>query len=163
MEVNSNGDTNFSGVAYTGKPFPSNVFDDKGNERRAIIDLETLDLGKSMPVLDDHGKKYQHIREAVIGLVDEIYVHDNQIIVGNATLFTGDNEAAKMIKSQSDKNVPYQMSVHWDDGELYDAEHGDVINGHQLMDGDIVIKNAALKETTVTLFGVDSDTSVDIN
>jgi hypothetical protein len=163
MEVNFNGDSVITGVAYTGKRLPSGVYDEKGKERHMIIDLSSLQIFEKMPILDDHGFSYRHLRESVIGLVDEIFIEDNQIEIGNATLFTSDNEAAQMIKSQSEKNIPYQMSIHWEEGEIFDAEKGDVINGVKLKKNDIVIKNALIRETTVTLFGRDSDTSVSFN
>jgi hypothetical protein len=164
MEVNDNGDAVMSGVAYTGKVIPSGVINQAtGREYKMILETSSMQFKDRMALMDDHGKNYESKAKAVIGLVDDLAVIDHQLTVNNATLFKSRGGVAEKITDDMQRNVPYEMSIRWDGGELYTSKAGDIINGITLEDNIIIVKNAHIKETTMTLAGVDNATSTTLH
>lgn len=134
----------FSGVANSGK-----VFVYQG--RRAVVDLSTLSIDKTVPAL------LLHDRAARVGFGD-LSIKDGALHIDGKLL---DNDHGRALSADADAGFPWQMSAHVLASRVRHLAQGETatINGQTVRYPCTILQHATIAEVSFTPTGVDASTS----
>lgn len=146
----------FELVAYTGASIRQGW-----SRNPLVVDLAQIDASRPIPILYAHGKEMP-LLDSVIGKSVEA-ANDGSQLVLRGELIRGTPAADKLI-ALANAGVPLQASIGADVGSIENIAAGAsvTVNGREFAGPISVARGAVLRETSVVLFGADSQTSAAI-
>jgi len=146
----------FELVAYTGASIRQGW-----SRNPLVVDLAQIDASRPIPILYAHGKEMP-LLDSVIGKSVEA-ANDGSQLVLRGELIRGTPAADKLI-ALANAGVPLQASIGADVGSIENIAAGAsvTVNGREFPGPISVARGAVLRETSVVLFGADSQTSAAI-
>jgi hypothetical protein len=146
----------FELVAYTGASIRQGW-----SRNPLVVDLAQIDASRPIPILYAHGKELP-LLDSVIGRSLEA-TNDGSQLVLRGELIRGTPAADKLI-ALAKAGVPLQASIGADVGSIENIAAGAsaTVNGREFPGPISVARGAVLRETSVVLFGADSQTSAAI-
>jgi hypothetical protein len=146
----------FELVAYTGASIRQGW-----SRNPLVVDLAQIDASRPIPILYAHGKELP-LLDSVIGRSLEA-TNDGSQLVLRGELIRGTPAADKLI-ALAKAGVPLQASIGADVGSIENIAAGAsaTVNGREFAGPISVARGAVLRETSVVLFGADSQTSAAI-
>lgn len=139
---------NFSGIAYSGQP----VADGRGSP--IVIDLATLSLPKSCPVLLGHDRD-RRVGVCRLAVTGEALTCEGYLLA---------NDDALALAADADEGFPWQLSVHAQPASTEEVKLGGQIqvNGQTLSGPLTIFRHAAIRELSFTPTGVDPNTQASV-
>jgi hypothetical protein len=138
-------------VLNNGEPMPSYFFES------IIVDLESLQVPDTgaVPVVWSHGEDL----EDVLGMTTGI--QRSPRLEADAALDLNQEKAAK-VSSMHDAGFPFECSIYVPNGRFEEVPAGQTVevNGRSYPGPLSVIRGATLRESTICLFGRDSNTGI---
>ena len=105
---------------------------------------------------------YAHDTREVIGFADRFESGPDGLEVGGTLIPFRDGDRASEIKFKSDKGVPYQSSIFFDDAtaEIIDRNESAEVNGQRIVGPATIIRQWTLRGVAICPYGVDKNTPV---
>jgi hypothetical protein len=146
----------FELVAYTGASIRQGW-----SRNPLVVDLAQIDASRPIPILYAHGKELP-LLDSVIGKSLEATNDGSQLLL-RGELIRGTPASDKLI-ALAKAGVPLQASIGADVGSIENIAAGAsvTVNGREFPGPISVSRGAVLRETSVVLFGADSQTSAAI-
>lgn len=143
----------FAILAYSG-----GVLHVDGFANGVVVDLSTLQVPTSVPILIDHTKSV----EATIGITDSIVNDGATLTMGGVV--TGTSPMASQVLAQAAAGHQWQASIGAmvSESEEIAAGQSVVVNGQSFVGPVIVARHAVLRETSVLPMGADATTQVNL-
>ncbi|GIW60308.1 MAG: hypothetical protein KatS3mg087_1374 [Patescibacteria group bacterium] len=137
---------------YSGGPVD---LSDYGFDAPVVYDIQSLSTTQKIPILLDH-------REP-IGHTTSVRKVDNNTAVRGKGVLSIPNNNSEVVEKSLENGFPWQASMglsirNFDDFQ-YVSKGEVIVNGRSLKAPMYIVKNASLKEMSITVFGRDSDTS----